>query len=100
MDVAAVYDRRTMDWHMRPAVIDRRYRDSRSRPLLRRFVPLRYFRPIHNVPPCLEVIRPAVLVFQVIRVFPNVDAEDRFVAVHQWTVLIRRGHDLQFAALI
>ena len=39
--------------------------------------PLVDFRPVHDVPPGVDVVGPAVLVLQVVRVLPHVDAEDR-----------------------
>jgi len=44
--------------------------------------------PVHHVPPCFDVIGPAVLVFEIIGVLPNVDAKNGRVAVHQRVVLI------------
>jgi hypothetical protein len=50
--------------------------------------------PVDSVPPGCEVVGPTVLVFQVVRMLPDVDAEDRDpTAVHKWTVLVRgAGH--------
>src|SRR5215211_1073151 len=56
--------------------------------------------PVHDVPPRLEVIGPAVLVLQVIRVLPHIDAKDRSIAVHQRTVLIWRGDYFEAAVLV
>src|SRR5215212_1781435 len=63
-------------------------------------VVLRNLRPVNDVPPSFDVIRAAVLVIQVVGVFPDVHTNDRFVAVHQWTVLVRRGHDFQFSVFV
>ena len=38
--------------------------------------PLGNFIPIHHIPECGEVIGPAVLVFKVVRMFPNIHTED------------------------
>src|SRR5947207_1032622 len=42
---------------------------------------LRHLRPVDHVPPCVDVIGPAVLVFEVVRVLPDVDAEQRRLAL-------------------
>lgn len=41
------------------------------------FVVLGHFWPVHNIPECLEVIGSAVLILQIIRVFPDVASQDR-----------------------
>src|SRR5207249_11830889 len=65
-----------------------------------RFVILRYFVPIHHVPPGFDVIGTTVLIVQIISMFPNVDAEDRRVAIHQRAILIWRRNHFEFAALV
>jgi hypothetical protein len=63
------------------------------------------FRPVHHVPKRLQIIRALVLIFQVIRVFPNIHAEDDFAFhagdgfAHERVVLVRRRDYLQFAAV-
>ena len=42
---------------------------------------LRDLRPVHDVPPRVDVVRAAVLVLQVVGVLPDVDAEQRRLAV-------------------
>src|SRR5262245_11415673 len=88
--------------------------DADARPLCLSFLPLRpilpvppesaqalvHFRPVDHVPPRGEVVRPAVLILQVVRVLPHVDAENRLLAVHQRTVLVRAALDHQLSALI
>src|ERR1041385_3441724 len=39
--------------------------------------------PVHDIPPCLEIVGTAILVFEIIRMFPHVDAQNRRIAVHQ-----------------
>src|SRR5215210_6059918 len=56
--------------------------------------------PVDDVPPRADVIGPAVLVLEVIRVLPHVEAEDRLLAFHQRTVLVRRALDDQLAACV
>src|SRR6266404_6350704 len=72
-------------------------------PLLLCSIPLiilRHFGPIHHVPPSFDVVRPAVLIIQIVGVFPNVHAKNWFVAIHEWAVLIWRRNDFEFPALI
>src|SRR5437016_5275751 len=59
--------------------------------------------PVHDVPPRLDVVRPAVLIVQIIGVLPDVEPEQnglRRLAVHQRIVLVRRAGDREFAALV
>src|SRR5262249_56234653 len=56
--------------------------------------------PVHDVPPRVDVVGAAVLVLQVIRVLPDVDAEHRRLAVHHRIVLVRRALDGNLAALV
>src|SRR5450432_4764967 len=46
--------------------------------------------PVHNAPPCGHIIRPAVLIFQVVRVLPHVKPHHRILAFHQRAVLVGR----------
>ena len=48
-----------------------------ERPGLRRRITLGHGFPVHRIPPRLEIIRPAILVGQVIGVFPHVELDDR-----------------------
>src|SRR5690606_36319563 len=49
--------------------------------------------PVDDVPPCGDVVRPAVLVLEVVGVLPHVEAQDGRVAVHDGRVLVgRAGH--------
>src|SRR5438270_13579922 len=56
--------------------------------------------PIHHIPPGLEVIGAPILVKEIVSVLPNIDTEDRLVAVHQRAVLIRRGNYFELSALV
>ena len=66
----------------------------------RGFVELADLLPVHNTPECTDVLGAAVLVVQVVRVFPDVDAKNRVHnftsrrALHEGVVLVRRCHDL------
>ncbi len=55
--------------------------------------------PIHYIPPRRQVIRPAIVVLQVIRVFPDIVAEDRVQTLRQRIVLVRSGGNREFATL-
>ena len=55
------------------------------------------FLPVDYVPPGGDVVRPAILIFQIIGVLPNVQPKDRFLSFHDGAVLIRGGCDLEFA---
>src|SRR5262245_20683407 len=60
-----------------------RRREFRKNLSFCRVVVLVDLSPIDHVPPCLEVVRPAVLVLEIICVFPDVAPQDRFDPVHQ-----------------
>src|SRR3712207_4527734 len=47
--------------------------------------------PVHNVPPRLYVLRPAVLVLEVVSMLPHVQAYHRRLALHQRRVLVGGG---------
>jgi hypothetical protein len=54
------------------------------------------FIPIDYVEKCIDVFGSAILVFQIIGMFPDIDSEDRRFALADRIVLVRCGHDLQF----
>src|ERR1700686_702579 len=56
------------------------------------------FFPVHHVPPRGEILRPAIVVLQVIGVLPYVVAEDRIKALGERIILVRRADDLYLAA--
>src|SRR5437773_5806743 len=56
--------------------------------------------PVHHIPPSFDVIRPAVLVVEIIGVFPNIKAKHWRVPVHKRTVLIRGRDDLELSVLV
>jgi hypothetical protein len=61
---------------------------------------LGYLVPVHDIPPVRNVLGPAVLVLEVVSVFPDVEAKngehDRVGdALHQGVVLVGRAHELQ-----
>src|SRR5437867_4497443 len=56
--------------------------------------------PVHDAPPRADVVGASVLVLQIVRVLPDVDAEHDLLAFHQRTILIRRAFDGELAALV
>src|SRR3954464_9355061 len=70
-----------------------RRRSALSEPLLHLF-------PVDDVPPRGDVVGPAILVLQVVRVLPHVDPHDRLLPFHQRIVLVWRAGDREFAAVV
>src|SRR5918993_2369815 len=64
---------------------------------LQRFIDL---RPVDDIPPGADVVGSAILIFQVVGVLPDVEAEDGVLALHQWIVLVRSARNRQFAAVV
>ena len=58
------------------------------------------FGPVDHVPPGVDVVGTAVLILQVVRVLPDVDAEHGLLAFHQRAVLVRRAFDRELAAAV
>ena len=79
------------------AVTDRRYSKKLERTLAIIFSDR---VPVYDIPPRFDVIGPAVLIIQVIGVFPNVEAEKWCISVHERTVLVRGGYDLKFSTFV
>lgn len=53
--------------------------------------------PIDHMPPAVEIVRPLVLVFEVVSMLPNIKAKDGCVCLlhncfHEWVVLIAYAH--------
>ena len=40
--------------------------------------------PVHDVPPRFDVVGPTILIVQIISVFPNIEAEEGRITLHQW----------------
>src|SRR5262249_7510833 len=53
--------------------------------------------PVDDAPPRVEIIRTLVLILQVIRVLPDIDAHDRRLPLHVRTVLIGARKNLELA---
>ena len=60
--------------------------------------PLVPFGPVHDVPPRVDVVRTPILILQVVRVLPDVDAENDLLAFHHGAVLVGRALDRQLTA--
>src|SRR5210317_1415026 len=61
---------------------------------------LRYLVPIHNIPPVRYILRPTILVLEVVSMLPNIKTKNRehdFIgnSLHQWVVLVRCSNELQ-----
>src|SRR5450759_1193701 len=54
--------------------------------------------PIHDIPPRADVVGSLVLVLEVVRVFPDIETHDRFLAFHERIVLVRRAGDRELSA--
>src|SRR5438132_8222188 len=57
-------------------------------------------RPVDDVPPRGDVIGPAVLVLQIVRMFPHVDPKYDLLAFHQRAVLVGAAFDRGLPTLI
>src|SRR5260370_2767583 len=57
------------------------------------------FLPVHYVPPGRDVFRPAVLIFQIIGVLPNIQTDHWKLAFHDGGILIGGGKDIELAAI-
>src|SRR5262245_35891490 len=53
--------------------------------------------PVHDVPPCGDVIDAAILVLQVVGMLPDIQPENRRFAFHDRVVLIRSALDAELA---
>src|SRR5688572_8972800 len=65
--------------------------------------PLRHLSPIDHVPPRRDVVRTAVLVFQVVGVLPHVEAKKHVAwafALHEGIVLVGRAGDRELRAIL
>ena len=68
--------------------------------LLHRFFEvLIYFLPVDDVKKCRYVFRPAILVFQIIGMLPDIQAQNRYVPLAQGAVLIGCGGDVKFTVV-
>ena len=60
-------------------------------------VALGYRIPVDHVPPGIEVFRSAVLVLEIVGMFPDIVPHDWIQTFRQWTVLVSSRHNLKFA---
>src|SRR6266566_2068755 len=54
--------------------------------------------PVDNIPPGIEVLRTAVLIFEVIGMLPHVVTQDRIETVRQGVILVGGGNDSEAIA--
>src|SRR5258708_20463177 len=52
--------------------------------------------PVHYVPPGLQIVGTPILIEQVVGMFPDIDSDDRFLALHNRAILVSGGSDLKF----
>src|SRR5262245_6022066 len=55
--------------------------------------------PIHHVPPGGNVLRSAVLILEVVGVFPDIQTEQGDAALAYGRILVGRGFELQFLSV-
>src|SRR3954469_1312991 len=60
----------------------------------------RYSGPVNRVPPRGEIVRPAILVLQVVGVFPHIHTEDDLLPFHDRLILVCRALDAELSAVI
>lgn len=53
--------------------------------------------PVDNLLESLEILHSAILILQIVGVFPHVDSEERSASGGKWTVLVGRCFDFEFA---
>src|SRR5260370_24003851 len=73
--------------------------DEQNKLLLSRSEPLVDLIPVNNVPPGRQIVRPSVLVLEVVGMLPDVIAQDRVQTLRERVVLVRCRDDLQLAAI-
>src|SRR5690606_4836790 len=84
-------------WRLKVFMQGFRWRRERRASALGGLVTARHFVPVDHVEERADVFRTAILVLQVVRVFPHIQAQHRRVAVHQRAVLVGRTLHHQFA---
>src|SRR5690625_3771041 len=60
----------------------------------------RYLIPVDDLPECLNVVRPLVLIVQIVSVLPDVEAQNWSQAAHVGAVLVCCRGDLKLSAVI
>src|SRR5262245_59397437 len=55
--------------------------------------------PVDHLPPRIDIVGPLVLVAQIVRMLPDIDAEDGRLPGHERRVLVGRAGDGQLAAV-
>ena len=46
------------------------------------------FLPVHNIPPCADVVRAAILILQIIGVLPDIQPDHRVLRFHDGRILV------------
>src|SRR5207244_3361167 len=64
----------------------------------RRLKPSPYLRPVDDIPPRRDVVGAPVLILEVIRMLPHVEAKDGDLSIHQRAVLVRAAEHLELPA--
>ena len=65
-----------------------------------RLKPVFGYLPVDDVPERGDVFGPAVLVFQVVRVFPHIQPDDRERAIHDGRILVGQRDDFDLRSLL
>src|SRR5262245_40447630 len=97
-----MHHKRGADRSPRPsaALLARPVQSGRSLVSQRGLVHLLDVFPIYQmIEKRLDVIRPPVAVVDIVRVLPNIAAQNRFGTVHQWVLAIRRFSHSNLAVL-
>src|SRR3954447_6700253 len=53
--------------------------------------------PVNNIPPCRDVFGTAILILQIVSVFPDIQTKDRLLSFHVGAILIGRRSNLKLA---
>src|SRR6266849_3098001 len=56
--------------------------------------------PVDHIPPGVQIIGTAILVLQIVSMFPDVISHDRIQTLHQWAVLVSGRDNRKLAALV
>src|SRR6266699_6497463 len=55
------------------------------------------FVPVHYAPPRRDILGPAILIFQIVRVLPDIETDYGELSFHQRRVLVGGGNDINLA---
>jgi len=51
--------------------------------------------PGDNIPNCLQIVGPPILVEEIVRVLPDIDPENCLKTITYWVILVRGGNDFE-----